>query len=94
MDPNRAVRFKRPMVLEQLITAFMGLCATFPDQRTGENTVYDMADIGMAAFSTFFMQSPSFLAQQTALARGHGNSNCQTSAGCGCKMRRPVRCVN
>ena len=66
------------MVLEPLITAFKSLCATFPDQRTGENTVYDMTDIGMAAFSTFFMQSQSFLAQQTALARGRGSSNCQT----------------
>src|SRR5450755_306404 len=66
------------MVLEQLITAFKGLSATFSDQRKGENTVYEMADIGMAAFATFFMQSPSFLAQQTALARGRGTSNCQT----------------
>ena len=66
------------MVLESLIAAFKGLSATFPDQRTGENTVYDMSDIGMAAFATFFMQSPSFLAQQTALARGRGTSNCQT----------------
>ena len=37
-----------------------------------------MADIGMAALATFFMQSLSFLAQQTGLARGHGTSNCQT----------------
>lgn len=66
------------MVLESLIAAFKGLSATFPDERTGENTVYDMADIGLAAFATFFMQSPSFLAQQTALARGRGTSNCQT----------------
>lgn len=54
------------------------LCATLPDRRTGENTVYAMADIGMAAFSTFFMQSPSFLAHQTALERGRGTSNCRT----------------
>ena len=40
--------------------------------------MYDMADIAMAAFATFFMQSPSFLAQQTALARGRGTSNCQS----------------
>ena len=66
------------MVLASLITAFKGLCATFPDPRKGENCVYDMVDIGMAAFATFFMQSPSFLAQQTALARGRGTSNCQT----------------
>jgi hypothetical protein len=66
------------MVLAPLIDGFKSLCATFPDQRKGGNTVYDMTDAGMAAFSTFFMQSPSFLAQQTALARGRGTSNCQT----------------
>ena len=66
------------MVLESLIAGLKALCATLPDRRRGENTVYEMADIGMAAFATFFMQSPSFLAQQTALARGRGTSNCQT----------------
>ena len=66
------------MVLESLIAGLKALCATLPDRRRGENTVYAMADIGMAAFATFFMQSPSFLAQQTALARGRGTSNCQT----------------
>ena len=66
------------MALESLIAALKALCATFPDRRTGDNTVYEMADIGLAAFATFFMQSPSFLAHQTALARGRGTSNCQT----------------
>jgi hypothetical protein len=64
--------------LESLIGGLKALFATLPDRRRGENTVYAMADIAMAAFSTFFMQSPSFLAQQTALARGRGTSNCQT----------------
>lgn len=67
-----------PVALESLIAALKTLCATFPDRRTGGNTVYEMADIGLAAFATFFMQSPSFLAHQTALARGRGTSNCQT----------------
>ena len=42
-----------------------------------------MADIGMAAFSVFFMQSPSFLAHQRHLAdgHGHGRSNCETLFG-------------
>lgn len=66
------------MALESLIAGMKALCATLPDRRRGENTVYSMADIGMAAFSTFFMQSPSFLAHQTALERGRGTSNCQT----------------
>ena len=66
------------MVLESLIAGLKALCATLPDRRRGENTIYEMADIGMAAFSTFFMQSPSFLAHQTALERGRGTSNCRT----------------
>jgi hypothetical protein len=66
------------VALESLIAGFRALSATLPDRRRGENTTYAMADIGMAAFATFFMQSPSFLAQQTALQRGRGTSNCQT----------------
>jgi hypothetical protein len=38
-------------------------------------------DIGLAAFSVFFMQRPSFLGHQRALAAGHGQSNCQTLLG-------------
>jgi hypothetical protein len=33
---------------------------------------------GLAAFSVFFMQSPSFLAHQQGLARERGRSNCET----------------
>ena len=42
-----------------------------------------MADIGMAAFSVFFMQSPSFLAHQRQLCEGvgQGRSNCEPLLG-------------
>jgi Transposase DDE domain len=40
-----------------------------------------MADFGLAAFSVFFMQSPSFLAHQRQLEQGQGRSNCQTLFG-------------
>jgi hypothetical protein len=46
----------------------------FPDKRRGMNTT-GMGDIGMAAFSVFFMQSPSFLAHQRQFEEGHGRSN-------------------
>jgi hypothetical protein len=42
---------------------------------------YTMADIGLSAFSLFFMGSPSFLAHQCILAEGQGRSNCQTLFG-------------
>ena len=42
-----------------------------------------MTDIGLAAFSVFFMQSPSFLAHQEAMAEGpgRGRSNAHTLFG-------------
>jgi hypothetical protein len=64
--------------LDSLIATMRGVCAGLPDKRRGRNVHYPMADIGMAAFSVFFMQSPSFLAQQRRLLEGCGRSNCQT----------------
>ncbi len=55
--------------------------AGFPDKRRGMNTTYSLGDIGMAAFSVFFMQSPSFLAHQRQLEEGHGRSNCASLFG-------------
>ena len=37
-----------------------------------------MVDIGMAAFSVFFMQSPSFLSHQRSLEQSRQRSNCRT----------------
>src|SRR5271166_6369590 len=67
--------------LESLIGRLRQCCETFPDRRRGMNTTYPMADIGMAAFSVFFMQSPSFLAHQRRLQEGHGRSNCESLFG-------------
>src|SRR5690606_39143178 len=53
----------------------------FPDKRQGLNVTYPMADSGMAAFSVFFMQSPSFLSHQRRFETGHGRSNCETLFG-------------
>lgn len=53
----------------------------FPDRRQGLNVTYPLADIGMAAFSVFFMQSPSFLSHQRRFEAGHGRSNCETLFG-------------
>jgi hypothetical protein len=70
-------------VIEQLISELKEVCAGLPDKRVGprRDGAYCMADIGLSAFSLFFMGSPSFLAHQRALQRGHGRSNCQTLFG-------------
>jgi hypothetical protein len=54
--------------LETLLGSLRRCCETFPDPRRGGNTTYRIADIGMAAFSVFFMQRG-----------GRGNSDRPTS---------------
>jgi hypothetical protein len=67
--------------LESLLGSLRGCLDRFPDKRRGANTIYSMADIGMAAFSVFFMQSPSFLSHQRYFEQGHGRSNCASLFG-------------
>jgi hypothetical protein len=67
--------------LQTLLGRLRQCCESFPDKRRGINTSYPIADIAMAAFSVFFMQSPSFLAHQRHLRDGHGRSNCESLFG-------------
>lgn len=63
--------------LASLLGSLRRCLERFPDRRRGLNATYGMGDIGLAAFSVFFMQSPSFLAHQRRLEHGHGRSNCE-----------------
>jgi hypothetical protein len=67
--------------LTSLIGSLRERCARLPDKRTGSNGRYAMADIGLAASSVFFIQSPSFLSHQRHLAQGRGRSNCESLFG-------------
>jgi len=73
----------RVSLVDELIAELKGVCAGLPDKRKGprRDGDYTMADIGLSAFSIFFMGSPSFLAHQRALEEGHGRSNCETLFG-------------
>ena len=62
----------------QIIDELRSTFALFPDRRTGSNTQYSMQDAGLAAFSVFFMQSPSFLSAQRAMQENKGRSNAGT----------------
>src|SRR3954464_12900367 len=57
-------------VLDSLLSGGRRCCEGFPDKRTGTNSQYTMADIGLAALSVFFTQSPSFRAVHRAPAWG------------------------
>ena len=68
-------------ILESLLEGLRCVCAGFSDTRRSSDVDYSMADIGLSAFSLFFMQSESFLAHQRHLERGQGTSNCHTLFG-------------
>jgi hypothetical protein len=61
--------------LTKLIEVLRQVCGQFPDVRTGQNSTYEVQDAGMSAFSVFFTQSPSFLAQQRDMQLRKGRSN-------------------
>ena len=74
--------FLAPMpALDSLLGSLRGCLDWLPDKRRGMNATYGIGDIGMAAFSVFFMRSPSFLAHQRQLEGGHGHSNCASLFG-------------
>ena len=69
--------------LNDLIDCVGRTCAGLVDKRQGRNTQFSMRDIGLAGFSPFLMQCPSFLSHQRQVCEGigHGRSNCQTLLG-------------
>ena len=72
-------------VLETLIAELSTVCAGLPDRRktAAREGANSMSDIGLSAFSLFFMGSASFLDHQRRLREGHGRSNCETLFGIG-----------
>ena len=69
------------LILDALMAGLRDVCAVFPDKRKTDDGVYTMADIGLSAFSLFFMQSESFLSYQRGLVEGRKTSNCHTLFG-------------
>jgi hypothetical protein len=64
--------------LPRMIRRLEQSCEEFPDLRTGKNSIYDLPDVGMSAFSVFFTQSPSFLAHQRDMKLRKGRSNAES----------------
>lgn len=68
------------LILDRLLSGLKDACAAFPDKRKGAGR-YSMADIGLSAFSLFFMRSESFLSDQRSLDEGRKTSNGHTLFG-------------
>ena len=69
------------VILDGLLAGLREVCSGFPDKRKTDAGIYSMADIGLSAFSLFFMQSESFLGQQRSLEEGRKTSNCHSLFG-------------
>jgi hypothetical protein len=68
-----------PLTLKGIISGWRGHWKTAPDVRKpNNNTRYAIIDAILAAFSVFFMQSPSFLAHQRTLQSKRGRNNATT----------------
>lgn len=66
---------------KEMLGILEGSLAEIPEHRTGENVQYGIEDAGLAAFSVFYMQSPSFLAHQRDMQRKKGKNNAQSLFG-------------
>lgn len=71
----------KPFTYEHFIKTVKECMGSLPDSRKGNNTTYQMSDAALSAFSTFFMQSPSFLAQQRMLQKQQSQNNVQSLFG-------------
>jgi hypothetical protein len=70
-----------PLTFSGLVEVFRSTVERFPDERTGDNVEYSMADAAIGAFSVFFTQSPSFLDFQRNLEVTKGCSNARSLFG-------------
>lgn len=66
---------------KRMIKSLKRAISKFPDKRTGKNTIYELMDAALGAFSVFFTQCGSFLAHQKFLQERYGLSNARTLFG-------------
>ena len=71
----------KPVTFNRLVSVLDLTFAKLPDGRKGQNVTYSMREAAMAAFSVFFMQSPSFLAHQEAMQGRERRNNAASLFG-------------
>jgi hypothetical protein len=71
----------KPIAFAQLRTAITTTLCGWVDKRTSANRLYTPCDAGLAAFSVFFMQLPSFLAYQRLMQQQRGRNNAHSLFG-------------
>ena len=69
------------LALKRMIAELWAWMHEFTDVRKGKNVVYAVEEVGMAAFSVFFMQNPSFLEHQRVMKESTGRDNVERLFG-------------
>ena len=67
--------------LQEMVSSVCRSLEEVPEHRRGRNIRYEIADAGLAAFSVFFMQSPSFLAYQRQMEEQRAQNNARSLFG-------------
>jgi hypothetical protein len=71
----------KPVKFKEMLAGVHHSMEAIPEHRRGRNTQYSIADAGLSAFSTFFLQSPSFLAFQKQMKKQQGRDNAKSMFG-------------
>ena len=71
----------KPILFAQLRAIMTTAVRGWVDKRSSPNRLYTPSDAGLAAFSAFFMQLPSFLAYQRLMQQQRGRNNAQSMFG-------------
>ena len=69
------------LMVDHLIGELRKRFHNIADPRNGSNKQYPFVDIAMAAFSAFFIQSPSFLEHQRTFHQAHNKNACRSLFG-------------
>ena len=69
------------LMVDHLIGELRKRFHNIADPRNGSNKQYPFVDIAMAAFSAFFIQSPSFLEHQRTFHQAHSKNACRSLFG-------------
>jgi len=72
---GRFLAIKKKLQFDELVGYLKVSFALLPDYRSGYNTTYNIQDAALSAFSVFFMQCPSFLANQRKMQETKGKNN-------------------
>jgi hypothetical protein len=66
------------LTFEQMLSTLESSLEKAPEHRKGGNCQYTIKDAGLAAFSVFYMQSPSFLDYQRQMEERQGRNNARS----------------